>query len=139
MFIIPYLNIIDVYIFKGTFLDYLYIILLGSIDAVTSIVPGISGTAIFMMLGVYELILSILSNPLSITFLIYAIGLVIGTVITCILMYYLLKYKKEETYTIIFAFSIASILFLFTSVCNTINILVIILFSVGAIIGYLFD
>ena len=139
MFIIPYLKIMDMYVFKNTILDYLYIMFLGSIDALTSIIPGISGTAIFMMMGAYEFVLSILGNPFSIYFLIYAFGLVNGIIITCILMYYLLKYRKEETNVIIFAFSLASILLLFLGVSNNINIFVIIIFIVGMILGYLFD
>ena len=44
----------------------LYVILIGFIDALTMIIPGISGTATFMLMGCYEFFLSIFSNLTSI-------------------------------------------------------------------------
>ena len=111
---------------------------MGGIDAFTSIVPGISGTAIYMLLGVYEFVLSILGNPNSYLFLLYGIGLVVGILFTCLLMNYLLKKRKDETYSCVFALMIASIFLLIKSF-NIFKIYFIIIFIVGVIIGYLFD
>ena len=118
----------NIFIFKGTLLNYLYTILLGFIDAATSIIPGISGTVIYMLLGTYQYVLSILSNPFSLVFIMFLIGLFIGIIIVCYIMNYLLKYKKEETYIIIFAFMIISIITLFFKVLNGFNIYTLILF-----------
>lgn len=112
---------LEKFVFTGSFLNYLYIIGLGGLDALTSIVPGISGTAILMMLGSYEFVLSILGNPFNLKFILYMLGVVIGVILVCFLMNYLLKNKKEETNTVIFAFMIGSI-FILLSTLKSFNI-----------------
>ena len=126
------------YIFQNTGWDYIYIIILGGIDAITSIVPGLSGTAIYMLLGSYEYILSILGNPFSLAFILYGIGLLIAAIITCFIMRYLLKYKKEETYSILFAFMTGSMIILLFSVFENITIFLGVLLIVGVLLGYIF-
>jgi len=127
------------FIYTGNLLNNVYIGLLGIIDAITSIVPGISGTAIFMMLGSYEFVLKILSNPISIEFIIYGIGLIIGIIFICYVMNYLLKNKKDETNSLIFGLMVSSIFVLFISLSVKINLLTFLLFVLGIIIGYKFD
>ena len=139
LFIMPFLKSDGSFVFQNQVLQYLYVALLGMIDALTSIVPGISGTAIFMMLGSYEFVLSILGNPFSFLFILYALGMVVGVILTCYLMYYLLKRRKEEVNIVIFAFAIASLVLLFLNVSGSISVFLIIIFGIGAFLGYLFD
>ena len=127
------------FIFQNTFFHYLYIILLGMIDAATSIIPGVSGTAIFMMLGSYEFVLNTFLNPFSVWFLCYILGAFLGVMITCYLMYFLLKKWKMQTYIVIFAFSLASVFILFLGVCKGINLTCFLLFAGGLVSGYIFD
>lgn len=139
LFFMPFLKSDGSFVFQNQVLQYLYVVLLGMIDALTSIVPGISGTAIFMMLGSYEFVLSILGNPFSFLFILYALGMVVGVILTCYLMYYLLKRRKEEVNIVIFAFAIASLVLLFLNVSGSIRVFLIIIFGIGAFLGYLFD
>ncbi len=139
LFIIPFFESNELFAFQKNIFHYLYVIVLGGIDAVTSIVPGISGTAIFMMLGSYEFVLNVLGNPFSILFVLYFLGLVIGVILTCYVMYYLLKKWNNETNVVIFAISLSSVFMLFLSVCNTINIFLILIFAVGVFAGYQLD
>lgn len=127
------------FVFTGNILEYLYVSILGLIDAFTSIVPGISGTAIFMLLGSYEFVLNTLSQPFSIPFIIYGIGLIIGIVLTCYLMAYLLKNKKDETHIVIFSFMISSIILLFLGIKNFLNPFMFLMLILGIILGYLLD
>lgn len=127
------------YVFTGSLLDYMYTSFLGIIDAFTSIVPGISGTAIFMLLGSYEFVLKILANPFSLLFIIYGIGLLFGIVLICYIMNYLLKHKKSETNMLIFAFMISSIGILLIGIKNFFNIFMLLMFIIGMIMGYVFD
>ena len=129
----------DLYVYQNNIINWLYVLLLGGIDAFTSIVPGISGTAIFMLLGSYSFILSILGNPFSFLFILYIIGMVIGVILTCFLMYYLLKRRKEEVNMVILAFAIASIFLLFLNVFTATSLPLIIVFILGMFLGYLFD
>ena len=139
LFFMPFLKSDGSFVFQNQVLQYLYVVLLGMIDALTSIVPGISGTAIFMMLGSYEFVLSILGNPFSFLFILYALGMVVGVILTCYLMYYLLKRRKEEVNIVIFAFAIASLVLLFLNVSGSIRVFLIIIFGIAAFLGYLFD
>ena len=102
------------YVYTNSLINNLYIILLGFIDAATTIIPAVSGTAIFMILGSYNIYLLIFSNPLSnmkLTILFF-MGLFIGIILVSKLMNNLLQKKKEIIYPIINGFFLSSILFL---------------------------
>lgn len=75
--------------------NFLTYIILGIIEALSTIIPGISGTAIFIVLKKYDLILEILSNPFK-NFLIlipFIVGIIIGVIaISKIILYILKKY-----------------------------------------------
>lgn len=139
LFAISFFESTELFAFQKNIFHYLYVVVLGSIDALTSVVPGISGTAIFMMLGSYEFVLNVLSNPFSILFIFYFFGLVLGIIFTCYIMYYLLKKWKNETNVVIFAFSLSSVFLLFLNVCNTINIFLLLIFVIGFFAGYQLD
>lgn len=139
MMVFPKGRIATSFVFKGTIINYLYIICLGMIDAFSSIVPGVSGTAIFMMLGAYEFILSVLGNPFNLVFIIYALGLILGIVLTCYLMYFLLKRYKLEVYSGIFALMVSSIILLFKGFIVNFSFSLVIMLVLGIVIGYLFD
>lgn len=109
----------DSYIYSDDLFNNLYVILIGFIDAITMIIPGLSGTAIFMLLGCYSFFLSIFTNisvyNIKIIFL-FIIGLVSGVVIVSRIMNYLLKKKSRIVYPIIFGLSLSSILILLLNV-----------------------
>lgn len=125
------------FIFKGSLLHYGYVFILGVIDAFTSIVPGISGTAIFMLLGSYNFVLSILSQPFSLIFIVFGSGLVLGVVGVCCLMKYLLSNYRSETYSLIMAFMVSSIFVLVGDVFSAFRWYLGIILLLGAILGYI--
>lgn len=127
------------FVYKDSFLNNIYVIIMGFIDATTMIIPGISGTAIFILLGVYEFTLSLFSNPMSFLFFLYGFGMFIGIIMISYLMKYLFSNYKDETYSIIMAFSLGSIIILLMNVINLINIPLILILFIGIIIGILFD
>lgn len=95
-------------------------ILIGIVDAITMIIPGISGTAILMMLGYYDIIISSFSSFTNLSLLSYnlsiiipfGIGMIIGVItLSKIINYLLNKYRISCLYAII-GFSISSILLL---------------------------
>lgn len=96
---------------------------LGLIEAFSSIVPGISGTAIYLSLGVYDLILDYFSNifnPLYLKFTIFfTLGILIGIFILAKTITYLLKKHKQLTFYGIFGFMVSSIIVMLkTAVIN---------------------
>ncbi len=124
-----------IFIYKGNFSNYLYTIVLGFIDAATSIIPGISGTVIFMLLGSYQYVLSLLGNPFSYIFIMYLIGIIIGIIIISYLMHYLLEKRKDEIYILILAFMVSSLIILFGKIYQGFSIKIGIFLVLGLGLG----
>lgn len=97
---------------ENNFNGYLLVILLGFLDALTMIVPGVSGTAIFMIIGVYEFILLLFSNFFSIFIVFFLIGLVIGIILVSKFMNYCFKNFYKQIYLIIIGLTISSLVLL---------------------------
>ena len=140
--IINYFKSDNLFIPSNSLLDYLYIILIGFIDATTMIIPGISGTATFMMLGCYNFVLNIFSNPFfhfGFTFL-FIFGLILGIYLISKLTYWLIKKHQEILYLLVIGFTISTIIFLMIDIFSLVNlgniISVILLFCLGFIISY---
>lgn len=133
------LGIISINTNINTTSDIIYIII-GFVESITMIIPGISGTAIFMLLGVYDKYLLFISNLTILNFhiaqvLYFSIGIILGTILTIKLMNYLFKKNQSFIYSLILGFSISSV-FLMMIKCldnsNLTNYLIsCILFVVG--------
>lgn len=95
-------------------------ILIGFIDAATMVIPGISGTAILMILGLYPILLECLVSftKLSLFFhnfghlFYYLCGLAIGIYVVSRVMNYLIKKFPSRIYSMIFMLSFTSVLLL---------------------------
>ena len=145
-------NINNSYVMDGSVMDYGMFFIGGVIEIFSSIVPGISGTALFMLIGIYDNILMLFSNMFNLVFVIdnimiyisYGIGMFISFIGCALLISYLLKKYRGLFDTIVLGLSISSILLLIVMAFNSsfrfIDIVVgIILFFVGVVISYLFD
>ena len=101
----------QVFIYENTFLNKLYVAFLGFVDAFSTVVPGISGTAIFMSMGCYDFILNLFSNlwtNFNVTF-IFFFGLIFGILLITRIINYLFKVKPVFTYNVIYILSISSL------------------------------
>ncbi len=109
---------LDTYEFHGKVLDYLYLFFLGLIDAFTMIVPGLSGTLIFLMLGSYSFLMHLFSDAFFLLFhnpfiiLFFCLGIFVGIFFTAKMMTFLLKNYSSFIYTIITGFMISSLFLL---------------------------
>lgn len=108
-------------IFDDGVLSFFVLIGIGFIDAATMIVPGVSGTAIMMMIGFYPTFLSCLSTVFNINLLSYnmmilipfGIGILIGVLLISRIVAYFFRHYESETYASITGFAVASIVCLF--------------------------
>lgn len=136
------------YTFTYTCKDFFYLVLTGFIEAATMIIPGISGTAILMLLGVYPIVMETFSHLFSLNYISYNIrillpfimGFIIGFFLVTKCIYYFLKKQKEKTYFLILIFSFSSFLLLikktFMSTFTIRELLIgIILFIIGFLIS----
>lgn len=121
--------------------DSLFVFLIGSLDAFTMITPGVSGTALFMMLNCYNFVMGLFSNMFGQIYftIIFGIGVIFGILLTSILMNYLFKNYKDIIHLIILGFTIISLIVLIKPLVSLINIynvlLILILWLIGFIIS----
>ena len=119
--------------------------IMGSIESATTIIPGISGTAIFMALGWYESLLETIkgvltfSTPIDISFY-FLSWFIISTILISWVITYAFRVRKNEAYVCVLGFMCASLFGMISSLFdyfNTFNLLLgIILFSLGYFITY---
>ena len=86
---------------------------IGFIEAFSTIVPGISGTALFMSFGLYDDLLYIFSNIHHVNFCIllpFSIGLIMGALIIFHFIEYCLDRHKNKTYGVILGLLLSSII-----------------------------
>ena len=143
-------NISNSYVLQGNYMDNIMFFIGGVIEVFASIVPGISGTALLMLIGIYDNVLMLFSNIFDLTYVIdnimlyisYGIGIVISFIICSLGISYLLKKYRKLLDTIVFGLCISSILLLilltFKSSFMFIDLIVgIVMFFFGILISYL--
>ena len=120
-----------------------YYLLSGFIESVSSIIPGISGTALLMLIGTYNMVIDIFSNIININYLIsnikivipFIIGISVGLVISIKVIGYLFSKYKTITYNIILGLLLGSI-FIMLKKCNY-NVFNILIGIILLIISYI--
>lgn len=117
-------------------------ILLGIIEALSTIIPGLSGSALMIMLGNYNMMLKLLMNPFNFNFIVFIISFFITILIFSKIINYLLLKYKSQSYMFILGLFLYSIYNLFISIMHYkvifINcILIYILFFLGILISYI--
>ena len=121
----------------------------GALAAGTMIIPGVSGSAILVIIGFYEPMLEIISNVVHfqnlniniLIILIFGIGMILGIFIVSKIMGYLLEKHEIKTYYAIIGFVGASIINIIITLFNyAFNIwefiIGLILFGVGLWISH---
>ncbi len=130
---------------NNQFVNFILFFIIGIVDALTMIIPGISGTAVMMLLGCYNLLLSFLSSLTSLQSIItnlfkiipYLLGIILCVILLSKLMTYLFDNKKDYMYCGIIGFTLSSILILFFETFkNNYSILETIVAIILLIIGY---
>lgn len=117
--------------------EFCYIIL-GFVEAVTTIIPGISSTAIYMMFNIYDKFLNIFSNIISLSFFLFMIGSFIGIILTSKLIGYFLNKYYQKTFLFITSFTIFSIAILIINYFKMTFINAILLI-IGFLLSYILD
>ena len=133
-------------------LTVILIFISGIIDAVGTVIPGVCGTALLMMVGYYDKVISSLSNLLTFTnmsetlfvLIPFVIGLVLGIILVSKLITYLFKHHNITVHCSIIGFAISSTIILLikafvVSFTTTELIIGIILFIVGYVLTYLIE
>lgn len=92
-----------------SFINFIWLFIAGIIIAIALILPGISGSFMLLILGLYSTVINAISElniPIIIPIL---LGIIIGTILTAKLIENLLSKYPEPTYMIIFGFILGSV------------------------------
>ena len=90
-------------------INYFYLVICGFVMSIGIVVPGVSSTAILMLLGIYNIYLTSLSSIYFPVLIPMGIGLIIGGIVFMILTKFLLKKFYAQTFFIIIGFTLGSI------------------------------
>lgn len=91
----------------------------GILYAIGKIVPGISGAALLMLVGMYEYLLNLVANPLAVSgnillsLIPFFVGVFIGVLVLFKLLNFLFAKYYIQTYSAILGFVLGSLLYLF--------------------------
>ena len=107
-------------------INFIYWIFAGFVEAFSTVVPGISGTSMLMMIGAYDKLMVSLSNVLNVDIIVYnlsillpfLIGMIGGIFAVSKLIYICFKKQKEKTYCVILAFSYSAIIIMLVNCIN---------------------
>lgn len=145
-------NFESMYVLKNNIYDFFIFFLSGVIEIFASIVPGISGTSLLMIIGVYDQILMLIANAINFSYVVsniglyisYSLGMIISFIINTYLISYLFKKHRSITYAGILGLSIASILTLlvmtFKSSITIMDFIIgIMLLTIGLLISSIMD
>lgn len=111
----------SIFKYDSSFSSNLFVFVFGFIDAATMVIPGISGTAIFMILGCYSFVLELFASPMNgtlfstsfVPLLVFGCGVLLGAIVVSRCMAYALAHYRKKTYLVIFGLALSSILILF--------------------------
>lgn len=90
-------------------INYLYLVICGFVMSIGIVVPGVSSTAILMLLGIYNIYLASLSSIYFPVLIPMGIGLIIGGIVFMILTKFLLRKFYAQTFFSIIGFTLGSI------------------------------
>ena len=95
--------------------NFLLLFLSGIIYSIGKVIPGVSGSFLLIIIGMYEFVLSLISNPIHMVVrnfnkvVPFLLGFILGIIILLKLVNNLLEKKFSLTYSIIIGFVLGSI------------------------------
>ncbi|MBB5172295.1 DUF368 domain-containing protein [Texcoconibacillus texcoconensis] len=114
--------------------DYIRLFFSGWVASSAMILPGVSGSFVFLLFGTYELIIASLSSFQLEVLVIVAAGIGIGVLVTSKIIHFLLARFTTATYATMTGFIIGSIFVIFPGISDDFGLLIvsIVTFFVGA-------
>lgn len=112
-FLISISNVDNVYVVKDNVIDFIIFFASGIIEAVGTVVPGISSTALLMIMGTYNNIIDAIGNMNNFKILIpFVFGIIIGILITVKVINYLFKKCENKVYAFVLGVLLSSVILL---------------------------
>nr|MBA5588280.1 DUF368 domain-containing protein [Anaerobacillus isosaccharinicus]QOY38586.1 DUF368 domain-containing protein [Anaerobacillus isosaccharinicus] len=117
--------------------EYIFLFFSGWLASSAMILPGISGSLIFLLLGVYPTVINAISTLNLTVILVTGLGIVFGIIITSKLVQFLLLQFSTLTYSVMIGLVFGSLIVTFPGLPATVpyTILCIALFLTGSILA----
>ncbi len=145
-------NVNSNYVVKNNIFDYVIYFCSGIMEAIGTVIPGVSSTALLMIMGIYNMFIGVISNLTNVYDVVYnfgfilsfGLGMLIGIIVVAIVMDYLFRNYKDKTYAFIMGVSLGSIILMVIR-CFSGGIVIrdfvlgLGLFLIGIIISWLCD
>lgn len=122
-FIISITNLDSNYIPEGNIIDIIILFISGLLEAIGTVVPGVSSSALLMIIGTYNIIISSIGNITNITnianilinikiIIPFTLGLVLGIILLIKIINYLLKKYESTLYSFVLGVLLSSVILL---------------------------
>ena len=122
--------------------SFINLFLAGAIYSIGKVIPGISGSFLLIVIGMYEYVLSVMAHPISVglaeinKLIPFLIGLIVGIVVLLKIIKYLLDKHYGLTYSIIIGFVLGSIPALIPGLNAFSNIFSLIIMRISFVLSY---
>ncbi len=128
----------DIHIVREiNFQTSILLIFSGFIAASAMILPGVSGSFVMVLMGVYDIIISAISDFNIYILILFGIGVILGFVTMVKLIEYLIQKFKVQSYMGILGLVIGSIISIFPGFEFSINgLMYIVIFLIGFLISF---
>lgn len=149
MMILTLSNLDYTYQLQNNYMDYLVFFLAGILEAIGTVLPGISSTALLMLVGVYPYYLLTLSRMLDFGYLMstlgfvlpFGLGMFLGIIGLVLLVHFLFMKYRKETFSFVLGVTLSSVVLLmirlFPYILGLGSIFIsLLLFLVGYLITY---
>lgn len=100
-------------IINKTLSTYILLFFSGVLASIALILPGISGSLVFLIIGVYPTIIAAVSNFEFVTLLVTGIGILIGIISASKVVHFFLRNYRNATFSVIIGAVIGSIYVIF--------------------------
>ena len=139
------LGINNTYIIKGNIIDIIIFLISGLLEAIGTVVPGVSSTALLMTIGTYKIVISSIANIDNMKIIVpFIIGTILGLLLVVKIIDYLFTKYRGRVYAIILGLLLSSIILMiintFKYQVSILNIIIgIILMITGIFISNIFE
>lgn len=119
-FLISISNIDNIYVMKNNINDMVIFFLSGILEAIGTVVPGISSTALLMVMGTYNTIITCIGNVSGVSVLIpFGIGFIVGLISVVRIINYLFRWYENMLYAFVLGVLMSSTLLLMIQSFNS--------------------
>lgn len=119
-----------------TFLNFIWLFIAGIIIAVALILPGISGSFMLLILGLYSTVINAVTKLNILILFPILLGVIVGTIGTAKVIEKLLDKYPEPTYMIIFGFILGSVFKVFPGYDGLNSLIGVILGIIGFVMVF---